>query len=256
MKTHKKGFAAFASVLAISVLLLIGSGIFTILASNVSMIKSSGEALQAQYFAQLEADMLKLVPYDELDNIDNNWQTFSNDENWQYKVKIGPEQNIDNTDAKMKIASIYVQKTGDMLERFSLQVPLSSQGSNTLPVGTILPYVGELSKIPHGWFLCDGTNGTPDLRDRFLQGSNTAGTFIEAGLPNITGHFSADDLASRFDPPTGVFFTYFTGASIDASEEWGGGRIYFDASRCSSIYGRSETVQPAAYTVYYIMRIM
>lgn len=130
MKTHKKGFAAFASVLVISVLLLIGSGIFTILASNVSMIKSSGEALQAQYFAQLEADMLKLVPYDELDNIDNNWQTFSNDENWQYKVKIGPEQNIDNTDAKMKIASIYVQKTGDMLERFSLQVPLSSQGSD------------------------------------------------------------------------------------------------------------------------------
>ena len=195
MKTHKKGFAAFASVLAISVLLLIGSGIFTILASNVSMIKSSGEALQAQYFAQLEADMLKLVPYDELDNIDNNWQTFSNDENWQYKVKIGPEQNIDNTDAKMKIASIYVQKTGDMLERFSLQVPLSSQGSNTLPVGTILPYVGDLSKIPHGWALCDGTNGTPNLTGRFLQGSNIVsaiGNFIEPGLPNITGTIGVD----------------------------------------------------------------
>ena len=133
---------------------------------------------------------------------------------------------------------------------------VTSQGSNTLPTGTILPYVGDLDKIPHGWFLCDGSNGTPDLRDRFLQGSDTSGIFIEAGLPNITGHFSADDLASRFDPPAGAFFTYFSGASIDASEEWGGGRIYFDASRSSSIYGRSETVQPAAYTVYYIMRIM
>ena len=32
-----------------------------------------------------------------------------------------------------------------------------SQGSNTLPVGTILPYIGALEKIPHGWALCDGT---------------------------------------------------------------------------------------------------
>lgn len=44
---------------------------------------------------------------------------------------------------------------------------LNSQSSN-LPKGTILPYIGELSKIPNGWFLCDGNNGTPDLRDRFL----------------------------------------------------------------------------------------
>ena len=136
-----------------------------------------------------------------------------------------------------------------------LLLPIS-QGNNTLPIGTILPYVGDLSKIPHGWFLCDGTNGTPDLRDRFLQGNSIAGTFIEAGLPNITGHFAVDDLPSKFDPPDGAFFTYFTGASIDASEEWCGGRIYFDASRSSPIYGRSDTVQPASYTVYYIMRII
>ena len=69
-------------------------------------------------------------------------------------------------------------------------VVVTSQGSNILPIGTILPYIGDLSKIPHGWFLCDGTNGTPDLRDKFLQGSDVPGQFIEAGLPNITGEIN------------------------------------------------------------------
>lgn len=136
----------------------------------------------------------------------------------------------------------------------------ASQGNNTLPIGTILPYVGELSKIPHGWGLCDGTNGTPDLRDRFLQGNNTAGIFIEAGLPNITGIFNSEanvggDTGSALSAGAFYFVRSNRGHLASGIHPYNSD-IYFDASRCSSIYGRSETVQPAAYTVYYIMRIM
>ena len=42
-----------------------------------------------------------------------------------------------------------------------------------MPVGTILPYVGELADIPRGWALCDGSNGTPDLTGRFLEEAAT-----------------------------------------------------------------------------------
>ena len=38
-------------------------------------------------------------------------------------------------------------------------------------MGTILAYTGALDAIPAGWFLCDGSNGTPDLRDRFIVGA-------------------------------------------------------------------------------------
>ena len=41
-------------------------------------------------------------------------------------------------------------------------------------MGTILPYIGALDALPYGWFLCDGSNGTPDLRDRFLTGAGSA----------------------------------------------------------------------------------
>ncbi len=37
-----------------------------------------------------------------------------------------------------------------------------------LPIGTVAGWDGELAAIPSGWYLCDGTNGTYDLRGRFL----------------------------------------------------------------------------------------
>jgi len=35
----------------------------------------------------------------------------------------------------------------------------------------IAAWYGSIADIPSGWQLCDGTNGTPDLRDRFLAGA-------------------------------------------------------------------------------------
>lgn len=42
-----------------------------------------------------------------------------------------------------------------------------------VPVGMISPYVGDVGSIPSGWSLCDGSGGTPDLRERFVMGTNT-----------------------------------------------------------------------------------
>jgi len=35
----------------------------------------------------------------------------------------------------------------------------------------ILPFYGEIAAIPNGWILCDGNNGTPDLRNFFIIGA-------------------------------------------------------------------------------------
>lgn len=40
-----------------------------------------------------------------------------------------------------------------------------------LPAGVILAWSGSVATIPSGWLLCDGTSGTPDLRDRFIVGA-------------------------------------------------------------------------------------
>ena len=46
---------------------------------------------------------------------------------------------------------------------------------NYWPVGTIVAYEGRLEDIDNmkGWALCNGENGTPDLRDRFIMGANS-----------------------------------------------------------------------------------
>lgn len=52
-----------------------------------------------------------------------------------------------------------------------------STGNSTFlvkaPVGTIVIWSGTSDNIPSGWQLCDGTNGTPDLRDKFVLGAGT-----------------------------------------------------------------------------------
>jgi hypothetical protein len=36
--------------------------------------------------------------------------------------------------------------------------------------GMIVAYYANAGAIPSGWAICDGTNGTPDLRDKYLVG--------------------------------------------------------------------------------------
>ena len=45
--------------------------------------------------------------------------------------------------------------------------------ANTIPSGVITMWSGSIASIPASWYLCNGSNGTPDLRDRFIVGAGT-----------------------------------------------------------------------------------
>jgi hypothetical protein len=49
-------------------------------------------------------------------------------------------------------------------------------------VGTVRPFTGTVAQVPAGWFICDGTNGTPDWRGRVPIGADSA-----AGSPTLLG---------------------------------------------------------------------
>lgn len=51
----------------------------------------------------------------------------------------------------------------------SSAIPAPTPGG--FPVGGIVMWSGALVDIPGGWNLCDGTNGTPDLRAKFIKGA-------------------------------------------------------------------------------------
>ena len=55
-------------------------------------------------------------------------------------------------------------------------------GIVSIPTGVIVMWSG--TTIPSGWALCDGTNSTPDLRNRFIVGANDAS---KTGITTQTG---------------------------------------------------------------------
>ncbi len=54
-------------------------------------------------------------------------------------------------------------------------------GGGGIPTGAIVMWSGAIDQIPAGWALCDGTNGTPDLRNRFVVGAGSGYTVGATG---------------------------------------------------------------------------
>ncbi|HTD57075.1 MAG TPA: hypothetical protein VK670_16910 [Silvibacterium sp.] len=63
-----------------------------------------------------------------------------------------------------------IDKNGDVWMAGTLTAKKFT-GEGALVKGMIVMWSGKANEIPAGWALCDGTNGTPDLRDRFILGT-------------------------------------------------------------------------------------
>ena len=59
--------------------------------------------------------------------------------------------------------------------------------ANGVPTGAIIMWSGSIVSIPSGWLLCNGSSGTPDLRDRFVVGAgSTYAVAATGGSANAT----------------------------------------------------------------------
>lgn len=75
--------------------------------------------------------------------------------------------------------------------------------ANGIPSGAIILWSGSIGSIPSGWLLCNGTSGTPDLRDRFVVGAGSTyavaatGGSANATLPSHTHTFTGAALGNH-----------------------------------------------------------
>jgi len=59
--------------------------------------------------------------------------------------------------------------------------------SSLFPSGGIILWSGSTASIPSGWVLCNGSNSTPDLRDRFVVGAGSSyGVNATGGASSVT----------------------------------------------------------------------
>lgn len=156
------------------------------------------------------------------------------------------------------------------------QTYLKAAGSGIVPPGTLLPWAGPGSPSG-GYLLCNGgavsrttyaalfaavgtTYGAgdgstsfnlPNMTGRHIEGTTGAPAWVEAGLPGIAGSFEHRDdngIINGLVNFSGAFYGanatgkryYCTGGN------YGNSTLLFDASRCSGVYGRSNTVQPSS----------
>jgi len=69
-----------------------------------------------------------------------------------------------------------------------------------LPGGVIVMWSGTLDAIPAGWALCDGHDGTPDLRNRFVLGVGAVEYLGSTGGSHTHKH-RARNHSHQIDPP-------------------------------------------------------
>ena len=158
-----------------------------------------------------------------------------------------------------------------------------------MPVGAVIATARKA--VPTGYLACDGQavsrstyaalfdaigttygagNGTttfnvPNLNNRFVEGAASTGevgTALNAGLPNITGRIHTRDsdnenLSSSDSVETSGALSigdFKNRKSYGTGTETGFNTINFNAHNSNSIYGNSNTVQPPALKLLYIIK--
>lgn len=163
-----------------------------------------------------------------------------------------------------------------------------------LPKYSIIMWGGPVDQVPDGWHICDGTNGTPNLRDRFIVGagnkyklSDVGGeenvTLTKSNLPNYKLPASASGNTSDSASLRGTFIcslrqqNHRSGIVVSGENyhgaDWSSGnaadhtvKYTIDATHSHSITGINVNVssdgggkahenRPPFYSLYYIMKI-
>ena len=169
---------------------------------------------------------------------------------------VGTTDTIWTWDSDTGVWKDSVQKAdlSDYYTREQVNSLLEAQKLADHPVGSIYQSTDPTS--PAALF---GGSWEEIASERVLMGASSthaAGTTVKAGLPNITGTLS-DVMGSFYAYPSGsgAFSVKGISRSLENGSSGNYGNISFDASKSNAIYGRSSTVQPAAYYVHIWHRV-
>lgn len=197
------------------------------------------------------------------------------------------EKKVNSSENKMSLIETEINEVNKNIADVNANVEsVGEQVAQWVLVGEVKQYFG--ATVPDKYLLCNGQEiaqadypelyavigsleccqsgnegmfKVPDLQDRFLQGANgNLGTVKEAGLPNITGSFGIrDNYYTPNEQKDGALsvtiVTSVSGyGSIPADGSVSPCNIGFNAADSNPIYGKSNTVQPPAISVNYIIR--
>lgn len=221
---------------------------------SMNSMKANTIALQAYQYADAEAQLVRATDYASLAS--KAKADIQNSNGFQREITLSAESNYSDT-VKQKTATVKIYRSGETTPRISLDVKRLSKEvkADSVPSGTILPWYGALGSIPTGYALCNGSNGTPDLQNRFLVGAGssyslgaTGGantvTLTVAQMPSHNHNIYTQDYSGNFVNPNAVGSSYTRlagGWAYNAIKNTGGSQAHEN--------------RPPYYAVYFIMKL-
>lgn len=140
-------------------------------------------------------------------------------------------------------------------QRASISGGASTANASSIPSKGIIAWYGAVDNIPEGWALCDGTNGTPDLRDRFILGAGTNHAVGETGGEE-THTLTVAEMPSHKHTGNGWSMAYgFTVASGSGARYTSGGSTNSDPGIGLTGGSQPHNNMPPYYALYYIMKL-
>jgi hypothetical protein len=129
------------------------------------------------------------------------------------------------------------------------------------PKGIIVAWSGDINKIPDGWAICNGINGTPDLRGKFILGANPNSNKNSSFMVNETGSSGGEEKHTltieempRHNHPE-VFNETGHGGSEGHWYESGGYRLKAKNHKSFTGGDRPHNNMPPYYALAYIMKL-
>jgi microcystin-dependent protein len=142
-----------------------------------------------------------------------------------------------------------------------LAITTTSIAGAFIPSGSITLWSGATSALPVGWVLCDGTNGAPDLRGRFIIGAGStyavgatggsADAVVVAHSHTITDPGHAHDLALGETDGSGSYVDTATNSLTVESTSSSFTGITIDSEGVSGVGANL----PPYYALAYIMKL-
>ena len=267
---NKKGFSLIELCIALGILVILTSSITPVFIKRIQVKAGEKTALEMSVIQQAALSYY---------TINNAWPaSITVLQNAGYLnsawVANNPWQNIytiSSNATSFTVSTIVPQEWVNLVARdlptssisgtiVGSSVPAPGNAQNdSLPIGSIVIWSGTVASIPTGWQLCDGTNGTPDLRDRFVVGArqdsggvsmtNVSGALTKAGgeakhtltiaeMPAHTHTYNEPIFPSRYD---GHSSPLCTGTQVSNSSSVGG--------------SQPHNILPPYYALCFIMKI-
>jgi len=242
---NKRGFSLIELCIALGILVILTSSITPVFIKRIQVKAGEKTALEMSviqqaalsYFVANNAWPASITALQNAGYLNPSWVT---NNPWQNAYTISsnssaftvsttvPQEWTNLVARDLPTSSISGATVGS-----TVPAPGSAQNAS-LPIGSIIIWSGTVASIPTGWQLCDGTNGTLDLRDRFIVGAGksysvgaTGGeamhTLTIVEMPPHTHNMNGFQIGSRWGAEHPTVIPGGAGISTDSA---GGGQAH------------------------------